>query len=202
MRPTRTLLTGLLAAAALVCAAAAAASVTLDQEPILRVVRASDLPESTNQYLPTGALTAQQLSEAAEPSPAAVRSLRSILARHGYGAGAISAFSGPGRVQWRSRAAEFSSPGSACAAVAPAAALDARSQAPPHDRAVIGRDAGVPRSRQITFTPPVAAWAGGVEIIACAGDYVYTLQYTGKPSTSISATAATALLTKVIARTG
>jgi hypothetical protein len=202
MQRPYTLLTGTLIALALASAADAAAAVTLDQEPILRVVRDSDLPSSTNLYLPTGALTAPQLGEAAEPGSASAQSLRGIFTREGYVSGAISAFSGPGRVQWTSTAAEFSSPAGACAAVAPTAALDAQSHAPPHDRAAIARNVGVPHSREITFTPPVAVWGGGVEIVACASGYMYTLRYTGKPSTSISAAPATALLQQVIARKG
>ena len=198
----RTLLRGLLLAPALVCASGAAAAVTLDQEPILRVVRDVDLPQSTNLYLPTGALTGAELGEAAEPHSAQARSLGAIFARSGYRSGAISAFSGPGRVQWKSTAAEFASAAGACSAVAPTAGLDAHSQAPPHDRAAITHGTGVPHAREIKFTPPVAVWAGGVEIVACAGNYMYVLQYLGKPSTSISATAAAALLEKVIARTG
>jgi hypothetical protein len=43
-------------------------------------------------------------------------------------------------------------------------------------------------------------WAGGVEVIACAGDYVYTLRDIGKPAAIVSQQAVDVLLQKVIAR--
>jgi hypothetical protein len=188
--------------AAAACGGEASAAVTIDQAPILHVVRTSDLLTSKNVELPSGALTASQLAQNFQRSGSAARAQVRLLLAGGFRSSAISAFEGPGRMTWTSSAAELGSPAQACKAVAPQARLDARSLSPPGDHTAISPDTNVPHSRIVTYTPPHASWAGGVEIVTCAGDYVYILRDIGKPAAIVTQQRVEALLTTVIARTG
>ncbi len=178
----------------------AAGLVTIDQDPILRVVRSSDLSNAKNLEPPSGALTAAQLASNYERGPAAARTLTGILDAAGFRSSAISAFEGPGQMRWTSTAAELGTPALACRAVAPLARLDARELSPPGSHATISRDTDIARSRIVTYTPPRASWTGGLEVIACAGNYVYTLRDIGKPAAIVRQQAVDTLLARVIAR--
>jgi hypothetical protein len=178
----------------------AAALVAIDQDPILRVVRSSDLSSAKNLEPPSGALTARQLASNYERGRSPERAFVAILDAGGFRSSAISAFEGPGHMVWTSTAAEFGSPAQACLAVAPLARLDAHALAPSGAHATVSLDTDINRSRIVTYTPPHPGWAGGVEVIACSGDYVYTLRDIGKPAALVTQQPVDALLAKVIAR--
>jgi len=180
--------------------ATASALVTIDQTPIYRVVRTADIPGAKNEELPSGALTAAQFAQSNDASGSAARAEVRILSRAGFRSAAISEFYGPGRVFWRSTAVELASPSLACGTLRPEAQLHARADDPPGDATTIGLDHAFARALVVTFTQPKPEWAGGVEVLACSGDYLFTLQEIGKPGISIRQQPVDRLLVKVVSR--
>jgi len=179
--------------------AEASALVTIDQEPIYRVVRTPDIPGTKNEELPSGALTVTQFAQSDDTRSASAREVQ-ILDRAGYRSAAISEFYGPGRVTWKSTAVELRSPTAACGTMLAQATLDANTDDPPHDSTSITQDHAFRHSLVVTFTAPKPEWAGGAEVLACTGDYLFTLQELGKPGIAIRQQPVDRLLVKVVAR--
>jgi len=177
--------------------AAVSAYVRIDQSPILRVLRSSDVPKYKNEELPSGALSLSQFVADVEPTTAAAAAEARILSRAGFISSAISEFYGPGRLFLKSTVAELGSPALASGALAADAANAARAQAPPHDRVARAGDHAFGHAILLTFTPPVAGWAGGVEVLAVAGNYLYTLKGISKPD-AVSRESIDRLLAKVM----
>ncbi len=175
-----------------------ASYVRIDQSPILRVLRSSDVPEYKNEELPSGALSLSQFAADVEPTPAAAATEGKILGHASFISSAISEFYMPGRLFLKSTVAELGSPALASGALAADAANAARAQAPPHDRAARAVDHAFTHAIAVTFTPPIMGWAGGVEVLATAGSYLYTLKATSKPDT-VSRESIDKLLAKVMA---
>ena len=82
------------------------AGVAIDQTPILRVLRASDVPAAENLELPSGALRLGQLV-AVDAETSSARSAEAGALRSGFRSAAISEFGGPGSRLLRSVAVEF-----------------------------------------------------------------------------------------------
>lgn len=179
-------------------AVAALANVSIDQTPILRVLRATDVPDARNQELPSGALTAAQFAFNDNAMPAARREEQRLLEHDGFRSSAISEFYGPGRLQLKSAAIELRSPELALRALGDEAKLAARTQAPLRDDAGLSAERAFAHARLVTFTPPVHGWAGGIEILVAEADYLYVLQAVDKPD-DVSRQSTEALLRTVIA---
>jgi len=171
--------------------------VALDQAPVARVLRSSDVP-GVNQELPSGALTVTQFAGLDNKTRAAAAAERRLLLRCGFRSAAISGFAAPGQPTLRSAAVELSSPRRALAALTAESALAAGTQAPARTTVLSGSDAGFAHGSIITFTP-ISGGLGGLELLASAGNYLYTLTALEKPDT-VSREAEEKILGELIAR--
>jgi hypothetical protein len=171
--------------------------VALDQTPVARVLRSSDVP-AVNQEVPSGALTASQFATLDNSTRSAASAERKLLQSDGFRSAAISQFAAPGLPSFRSTAVKLSSPQQALAALQGEVTLAARAQAPAGTAVAAGPDTNLAQSYIVTFTP-TAGGAGGLELLASAGDYLYTLRAVAKPD-KVSRPAEEQLLRALLAR--
>lgn len=83
--------------------------VALDQTPVARVLRSSDLA-AVNQEVPSGALTASQFATLDNSIRSAASAETRLLRTDGFRSAAISQFAAPGQPNLKSTAVELSSP--------------------------------------------------------------------------------------------
>jgi hypothetical protein len=159
----------------------AVAADSIDQTPVLRVLRLSDVPGAKNEELPSGALTASQFALSNDSTVAARHAEERILMHAGFRSAAIILFYERSATFLKSTAIELGSSTLAARALDAEARLAAHTQAPPHDTALVRTDSNFTRAMIVTFTPPTGGGAGGVEVLASAGNYIYTLQALQKP---------------------
>ena len=171
--------------------------VALDQEPVAKVLRSSDV-SAVNQEVPSGALSASQFATLDNSSRSAARAEKSLLQTNGFRAAAISRFASAGLPTLKSTAVKLSSPQRALVALQQDVTLAARTQAPAGATVSTGRDTHLPQGYILTFTA-TAGGAGGLELLASAGSYVYTLRAVAS-SGSVSLPAEEQLLRAVLAR--
>jgi hypothetical protein len=169
----------------------------VDQTPVTRVLRSSDVP-AVNQEVPSGALTASQLGTLDNSIRSAARAETRLLRSDGFRSAAISQFAASGLPSFRSTAVKLSSPQKALAALQGEVALAPRTQAPAGATVAVGPDTNFAHGYIVTFTP-TAGGVGGLELLACAGDYLYTLRVVAKPDT-VSRPAQEQLLLALLAR--
>jgi hypothetical protein len=191
----KTALVTTLAAASL--GAAAVSAQALDQEPILRVLRASDVPQAKSEYLPSGALTLLQFASNDNRTSSGAHAEQRVLA--GFRSSAISGFVEPNEVILTSTAVEFVSASAARRALAREVALSARTKAPTGTVPSITPDATVAHGVVVMFRPSGSGGEEAVEVIASAGGYLYALNGVGKRG-DISRGMIEHLLRSVIAR--
>jgi hypothetical protein len=177
----------------------AAPSVSIDQGPIARVLRLSDVPQSKEGGLASGALSAAQLALNNDPTTTTRRAEIHILTSAGFRSSAIMRLYGRGLLQYKSTAIELTSSAGAAAALTAEAALCARSQAPAATTVTSTRDRVIPGAILVTFRPTVRGRAGGLELLARSGRYIVTLQATDKPD-GVSHVTLERLLTTILAR--
>jgi hypothetical protein len=190
------------AVTALVVASLGAASVSaqaLDQGPILRVLRASDVPQAKSEYLPSGALTLSQFASNDNRTRSGARAEQRILAEAGFLSSAISGFVEPNGATLTCTAVELASPSAAQRALAREAALSARTKAPSGSVGSVTTDATFAHGVTLTFGSTGSGGQEGIEVIARAGSYLYALDGVGKRG-SVSRGAIERLLRSVIAR--
>jgi hypothetical protein len=173
-------------------------SITLDQGPIARVLRGTDVGGAKNLELPSGALTVSQFLAADALSGTAGREALLTLDADSFISAALSGFATEGPTL-TSAAIKLSSPQKAEAALTAWGYLAAHSEAPPGTTAVLASDASFRRGLVVTFTPSVAAMLNGVEVLAAEGDYLYTLRSVQQPN-AVSQAEADRLLRAVVAR--
>lgn len=171
----------------------------IDQGPILRVLRVTDVSGANNVGLPSGALTVSQFVSSNDSTPAAASAEKRILVRAGFRSSAISAFGGPGQLLQKSTAVELGSPRLAARALIGEAKLSARSQAPANTTVTSAADQDIQHATLVTFRPAHYGEIGGLEVLACAGNYLYTLQGIDEPD-AVSLQATEQLLTTVMSR--
>jgi hypothetical protein len=170
-----------LALGALAPSGLATAADSIDQAPLLRVLRQSDVPGAKNEELPSGALTAPQFAFSNDPTVSSRHSEESILSRAGFRSAAITLFYEPREIFLKSTATELASATLAARALNAEAQLAAHAQAPERDTTTVKTDHNFTRAMIITFTPPAGGGKGGVEVLASSGHYIYTLQALAKP---------------------
>jgi len=171
----------------------------LDQTPVALGLRNSDVPKAVNQEVPSGALTASQFTTLDNnSSPSAAAAEMGLLQTDGFDSAAITEFAGPGLPNLKSTVVKLSSPQQALAALQGEVTLAARDQAPAGTTAAAGPDPNLGQAYIVTFTP-TGGGAGGLELIASAGDDVYTLRAVATPDT-VSRPTEEQLLGAVIAR--
>ena len=161
--------------------ATALAADTIDQTPILRVLRMSDVPAAKNEELPSGALTATQFAFSNDSTTRARDAEEQVLARAGFRSSAIILLYEPSRTFLKSTAVELGSSELAARALGEEARLATHTQVPPHDTATVRADHDFAHAAIVTFTPPPGGGSGGVEILASSENYIYTLQALQKP---------------------
>jgi hypothetical protein len=171
--------------------------VALDQAPVAKVLRSSDV-SAVNQEAPSGALTASQFATLDNSGRSAARAEKRLLESNGFRAAAISRFASVGLPSLKSTAVKLSSPQRALVALQQEAALAARTQAPAGATVSTGRDTHLPQGYVLTFTA-TAGGVGGLELLASAGKYLYTLRAVAN-SGSVSLPAEEQLLRAVLAR--
>jgi hypothetical protein len=159
---------------------AAPKALAIDQTPVVRVLRSSDVPKSVNQEVPSGALTLAQFAILDNPSRAAAAGETQLLQGQGFRSAAITEFAGPGLPSLKSTAVELSSPQQALAALQGEVALAASDQGPAGTTGAAAPDTNLESAFIVTFTPS-AGGPGGLELLASTGNYVYTLRAVGKP---------------------
>ncbi len=169
----------------------------LDQTPVARVLRSSDVP-AVNQEVPSGALTASQFATLDTSIRSAASAETKLLQSDGFRSAAISQFAAPGLPSLKSTAVELSSPQQALAALQGEVALAPRVQAPPGTTVAASLDTNLAQCYIVTFTP-TAGGIGGLELLVRTGDYVYTLRAVAKPDT-VSRPAEEQLLRVLLAR--
>jgi hypothetical protein len=170
---------------------------SIDQTPVARVLRSSDVP-ARNQEVPSGALTASQFATLDNPSRSAARAEARLLKSDGFRSAAISQFAAPRLPTFKSTAMKLSSPGKALSALRGEVALVSRTQAPAGATVAVAPDTNFANASIVTFTP-TAGGVGGLELLASAGNYVYTLTVVAKPDT-VSRPADEQLLRVLLAR--
>ena len=171
--------------------------VALDQTPVARVLRSSDLA-AVNQEVPSGALTASQFATLDNSIRSAASAETRLLRTDGFRSAAISQFAAPGQPNLKSTAVELSSPQQALAALQGEVTLAARAQAPTGTTVAASLDTNLAQGYVLTFTP-TGGGVGGLELLASAGDYLYTLRAVAKPD-KVSRPAEEQLLDVVLAR--
>jgi hypothetical protein len=164
-----------------VAAGHATALVSIDQGPIVRVLRLSDVPQSREGDLPSGALTATQFAFSNDSTGTARREEVHILLGDGFKSSAISEIGNSGRLLLKSGAIELGSPALAAKALTAETALCAHTQAPAHTVVTTAPDRNFPTAFIVTFSPTVKGGMGGLEILVRSGSYLYTLQGTDEP---------------------
>jgi hypothetical protein len=170
----------------------------IDQSPVARVLRGSDVPTGVNQEVPSGALTVSQFATLDNPSRSAATAETQLLQGQGFRSSAITEFAGMLIPDLRSTAVELSSPQQALAALNGEVTLAVGDQGPAGTTATASPDTNLESAFIVTFTPS-AGRTGGLELLASAGDYVYTLRAVGKP-TVVSRQAEEQLLGEVLSR--
>jgi hypothetical protein len=173
-------------------------AITLDQGPVTRVLRGTDVPGARNLELPSGALTGAQFLAADGLTGAAAREAQLVLGSDGFVSGAVSSFADFGPTL-TSAALKLSSPQKAEAALAAWVNIAAHAQALHHTSATVAPDAIFRQGLAVTYTPSVAASLNGVEVLAAEGDYLYTLRSVQQPN-AVSQAATDKLLHTVLAR--
>jgi hypothetical protein len=176
----------------------AAPALTLDQGPITRVLRGSDVPKAVNLELPSGALTASQYLAASGLRGAAVHEAQLTFKSAGFVSAAVSEFATPAMTV-TSTAIKLHSPAQAEAALTAWARIVSHAQAPPGTSGTVATDGTFRRGLVVTFTPTVAGALAGVEVLAAEGEYLYVLRSVEAPSL-VSQAATDQLLHAVIAR--
>jgi hypothetical protein len=171
--------------------------VALDQTPVARVLRNSDVP-AFNQEVPSGALTASQFATLHNSIRSDASAETKLLRTDGFRSAAISQFAAPGQPNLKSTAVELSAPQQALAALQGEATLAARAEAPAGTIVATSLDTNLAQGYVVTFTP-TAGGVGGLELLASAGDYVYTLRAVANPDT-VSRPAEEQLLRMLLAR--
>jgi hypothetical protein len=169
----------------------------IDQTPVARVLRSSDVP-AVNQEVPSGALTASQFATLDNSGRSAAITETRLLRSAGFRSAAISQFAASGLPSFKSTAVKLSSTQKALAALQEEVALAPRAQAPAGATVAVGPDANFAHGYIVTFTP-TAGDVGGLELLAGAGDYLYTLRVVAKPDT-VSRPAEEQLLRALLAR--
>jgi len=169
----------------------------IDQTPVARVLRSSDVP-AVNQEVPSGALTASQFATLDNSGRSAAITETRLLRSAGFRSAAISQFAASGLPSFKSTAVKLSSTQKALAALQEEVALAPRAQAPAGATVAVDPDANFAHGYIVTFTPK-AGDLGGLELLAGAGDYLYTLRVVAKPDT-ISRPAEEQLLRTLLAR--
>jgi hypothetical protein len=169
----------------------------LDQTPVARVLRSSDVA-AVNQEVPSGALTASQFATLDNSIRSAANAEAKLLRADGFRSAAISQFATPGLPSLKSTAVKLSSPQQALAALQGEVALAPRVQAPAGATVAAGPDPNLAQGYIVTFTPAVGG-VGGLELLASAGDYLYTLKAVAKPD-NVSPPAEEQLLRTLLAR--
>ena len=169
----------------------------LDQTPVARVLRSSDVP-AVNQEAPSGALTASQFATLDNSIRSAASAEAKVLETDGFRSAAISRFAAPTLPSLKSTAVELSSPQQSLALLRGELTLAPRAQAPAGTTVTASPDANLAQSYIVTFTP-TAGGVGGLELLASAGDYLYTLTAVAKPDT-VSRRAEEHLLGVLLAR--
>ena len=169
----------------------------IDQTPVTKVLRSSDVP-AVNQEIPSGALTASQFAALNNSIRSASRAETRLLRSDGFRSAAISQFAAPGQPSFKSTAVKLSSAPKALAALQGEAALAARTQAPAGTTVAVGTDTSFAHGSIVTFTP-TAGGVGGLELLASAGDYLYTLRVVATPDT-VSRPVEEQLLSALLAR--
>ncbi len=176
------------------------ATVSIDQGPILRVLRLSDVPQAGDAGFPSGALTASQYAFSNDSTSRARREEAHLLRSAGFQSSAISGVhEDEGKLQLKSTAIELGSPALAAQALTAETALSAHTQAPPRTSVSSASDHNFPRATIVTFRPTVTGGEGGLEVLARVGSYLYTLQGIDEPD-QISRAMVEHLLKTVIAR--
>lgn len=177
----------------------APAPLTLDQTPIARVLRDSDIPGAMNLEAPSGALTASQLAALDNSGGSQAADELNVLNADGYVSGAITEMTAHGVPLLRQAVAEFGSSAEALAAEHAEVGLASADQAPKGTSATAGVDPALGESSVVTFTPTAAGGAGGLELFAVQGNYLYTLKAVEQPD-HVSQTVEDHLLGTIIAR--
>jgi hypothetical protein len=175
-----------------------AKDVTLDQAPVARVLRSSDVP-GVNQEAPSGALTASQFASLDNSSRPGADAETKLLRTDGFRSAAISEFAAPGQPNLRSTAVELRSPQQALTALQGELTLAARAQAPAGTTVAASLDTDLAQGYVVTFTPTTAGGVGGLELLAGSANFLYTLRAVATPDT-ISRQAEEQLLDVVLAR--
>jgi hypothetical protein len=171
---------------------------TLDQTPLVRVLRNSDVPKAMNQEVPSGALGASPFANLDNSSSSAAAAETALVRAHGYRSAAISEFAGPGMPSLKSTVVKLSSPQEALATLQGEVTLAAADQAPAGTSVTVAPDNNLNQTFIITFTPS-AGGTGGLELLASAGDYLYTLKAVEKPD-AVSRAAEEQLLGLLLSR--
>jgi hypothetical protein len=169
----------------------------LDQKPVARVLRSSDVP-GVNQEVPSGALTLSQFASLNNSSRSAAAAETKLLQGQGFRSAAITEFAGPGIPDLKSTAVELSSAQQALATAQGEVTLAAGDQGPAGTTASASPDANLGQAYIVTFTPS-AGGPGGLELVASAGATVYTLRAVGPP-TVVSRPVAEQLLGELVSR--
>ena len=169
----------------------------LDQTPVSRVLRSSDVPEA-NQEVPSGALTLSQFATLDNSIRSAASAEMKLLRDEGFRSAAISQFAAPGLPSLKSTAAKLGSPQQALAALQGEVALASSGQAPTDTTVTAGPDTNLTKCYVITFSP-IAGGVGGLELLASAGNYLYTLTAMAQPD-MVSRPTEEQLLRTVLAR--
>jgi hypothetical protein len=174
----------------------AVAPLTINQTPISRVLRDSDVPGATNQEFPSGALDATQFAAVETPNAGAARTATRSLSVAGLISASVSGYREKGSPNLNSTAALYRSLAGARAGVQAEVRL-ARRQGPKGARISLAAIRKPAAGEALTFTPRTAGASGGVELVVRAGRFVETLQAT-ESGPLVSQAVATALLQKVL----
>jgi hypothetical protein len=174
-------------------------ALTLDQGPVTRVLRITDVPGSKDLELPSGALTASEFLTVSGLKKAAKRVAQLTLGADGFVSAALSGFTTSGGPALTSTAFELGSPQQAEAALTAWVNIAAHNQAPKGTTAAVAADTSFRRGFVVTFTPNVSSDFNGVEVLAAEGSYLYMLRSVQEPNT-VSQAATDKLLHTVVAR--
>jgi hypothetical protein len=173
---------------------------SLDQAPISKVVRESDVPTSVDQEVSSGALTADRFAQIDAPTAVAARAQARALTSDGLTSAAISEFADAGGPALRSTAILFRSTSAARAGYRTEVALDAEQAPAGASTTAAAEPPPAPANTTfVTFTPTTPGSVGGIELISLVGRYVYGLRAVQAPDL-VDAPAEQALLATVIAR--
>ncbi len=175
------------------------ASAGIDQAPILHVLRLIDVPGSSDQDLPSGALTAKQLAFNTSRDASSRRREVSLLDAHGFVSSAIAGYEGPGRLIFKSVAVELASSSDAHLVLASEAKLCRETQAPAGTAVTATRDTHLEHAILIRFTPSTRGREGGLQLLAQAGSYFYSLRIVAHPD-DVSSTTLERLVNLIISR--